>query len=426
MRGRIWPWMLLVLAFFPALLIHQPQLRMQPVVSHVFTEAVFQNPRNLDPAAASNAAEQEVAGNVFQTLLQVSPSGAIVPGLANSVTYHGHVVSIQLPHKQLTNGQRVNADMVAQALVRPLVAPVNSRKARSLLSPVVGIRRFEKGKTKFLQGVQVTSPNTLQLTLKKAAGPGFLKSLANLTLAIVPPIEMSQGGSNWQLTNLIGTGGYKLTAWTLDSSVSFKKVWGSGASSVSLVRYQTFSQALLAYENHLVNAVPLQPSQLAQLNSAEIKAVQPLRIPGNVSLYVSGAAAKKKFPKVSLRKWVHAAFRGTISSLSAQYPSSLRPATRKGASITIGVNAKDAEAEKLAQSLHALAPGTFTITSTSAANLSRLARSGKIAAYVGTVNRYAHGVSVPLAPDVSFWLFSSPQPHALLMGPGVLSWHSVS
>ncbi len=423
MRGKIWPWLLLIVAFLPALLIHQPQLSMQPVVNHIFTEAIFQNPGNLDPALASNAADEEVAGNVFQTLLNVSPSGAIIPGLARSVTYHGRVVTIQLSRAHLTNGNRLTADMVAQALVRPLASPVNSAKARTLLSQVVGVRRFEQGKTSYLQGVQVTGPDTLTLTLKKAAGPSFLRNLADLALAVVPTADLSQGGSNWQFTNLIGSGGYKLTAWTLDSSVSFKKVSGQGPASIDVVRYQTLRAALLAYQNHLVNAIPVQPDQLTQLNPTELKRVQPLSLPGNVSLYVNGAFSGK-FPAVSLSRWVRTAFRGTLVPLSTRYPSTFHPVTRNGPTVTIWVNSKDAEAQRLALSLHSMDPA-FTVSSTSAANLSSLSRSGKISAYLGTVNRFAHGVRVPLVPNVGFWLFSSPAVHATLMNHNVLSWHSV-
>jgi hypothetical protein len=424
MPAKLWPWLLLVLAFLPALLIHQPEVSMQPVVSHVFTEAIFQNPGNLDPALASNAADEEVSANIFQTLVNVSPSGAIVPGLASSVTYHGNVVTIQLRRARLPGGQPLTPDMVARALVRPLIAPVDSTKARTLLSQVVGVRRFEQGKTKYLQGVQVTGTNTLQLTLKKAVGPGFIKNLANMALAIVPVSDQTQGGTNWQFTNLIGTGGYKLTGWTLDSSLSFKKVSGSGPQSVDLLRYPTLREALLAYQNHLVNAVPLQPGQLKQLNGTELSGVEALPLPGNVSLYINGAITKK-IPKVSLSQWVRAAFRGTLAPLSARYPSTLHQVTGKRAALSVWVNSSDGEAMQLAQSLHAIDPHGITVSPTSAANLSRLARSGRIAAYLGTTNRFARGISVRVVPNVSFWLFSFRAPHAMVMDHQILSWHSV-
>ncbi|PSR26966.1 MAG: hypothetical protein C7B47_09530 [Sulfobacillus thermosulfidooxidans] len=424
MRGRMWPWLLLVLAFLPALLIQEPKTKLQPVSSHVFTEAIFQNPNNLDPALASNAADWQVASNIFQTLLDISPTGSIVPGLASSVTYRGNIVTIELRHETLANGVEVTPDMVAEALVRPLVAPVNSQAARSLLSQVVGVKRFEEGKTKYLQGIQVTGPNSLELTLKQPAGPGFLRNLANPALAIVPASDQRQGGDNWQFTNLIGTGGYTLTQWTPDASLSFSKVSGQGPQAVNLIVYSGLSQALLAFQNHLVNAIPLQPDQLKQLTRPELAHVEPLNVPGDLSLYVNTTQKKLALPKISLTRWVHAAFFGRLSPLSRQYPSSIQSKRPQSVSLTVWVNQNNAEAMQLASTLKTIDPHVI-IQATTSTNLSQMAHAGKISAYLGIINQFPHGVGIPLVPDVSFWLFSHPVSHAIVMEHDVLSWHSV-
>ncbi len=424
MRGRIWPWLLLVIAFLPALLIHEPQAKLQPVVNHVFTEAIFQNPNNLDPALASNSADWQVASNVFQTLLDISPSGTVVPGLASSVTYHGVTVTIRLRHLTLSNGELVTPDMVAKALVRPLVAPIDSSTARTLLADVVGVKRFEQGKTQYLQGIQVTGPNSLQLTLKHPAGVAFLKNLANPALAIVPVSDQAQGGANWQFMNLIGSGGYKLIQWTPHSALDFSKVSGTGPQAVDLVWYPSLSQALLAYQNHLVNAVPLNPGQLSQLTTQEVRHVEPVQLPGVISLYVNTAQKHLTLPQIAWSQSIRQAFRGSLKPLTARYRYGT--ATKSGASpLTIWVSNTNPEALKLASTLQTRYPHQVAISPTSSTNLTHLARSGKISAYLGIVSQFPHSLKIPLVPESSFWLFSQGAPHAIGFENQVLDWHSV-
>lgn len=422
MRGRIWPWFLLVLAFLPALLIHQPQPKLAADTNHVFTEVVFQNPGNVDPALASSPADWQVAGNLFQTLLDLSPSGAIVPGLASSASYRGRTVTIQLREARLANGQRVTADMVAEALARPLVAPVSSPAAKSLMAGVVGTTRFESGKSHYVAGIRVLAPDRLQLTLKTPATAAFLRNLANPVLAVVPVADQTQGGQNWQFTNLIGTSGYILTQWTPGDHLSFEKLSGSGPQAVDLVIYSHLNRALLAYQNGLVDAVPLDPADLSRLTSAELSHVQTLGESGVISLYINQSQTAHALPRVNIQRWVKAAFRGRVSALSGHYPQ-LRGATAKSA--VVWVDQSNLEAVQLARSLAVLSHGTVTIRTATPGHLAAMAKSGAIGAYLGEKSEFAHSVSVALVPAEAFWLFAVPMPQAVLFPHQVLSWHSV-
>ncbi|POB11628.1 ABC transporter substrate-binding protein [Sulfobacillus sp. hq2] len=421
MRGRIWPWLLLVLAFLPALLIQRPQERLAPVTSHVFTEVIFQSPGNVDPALASSPADWQVASNVFQTLLTVSPTGRLEPGLASAVSYQGNTVKIELRPARLSNGRRITADLVAEALVRPLVAPVNSSAAQHLLAEVVGTNRFEHGQAHYVQGIAVNGPLSLQLTLKKPVTTTFLQNLANPVLAIVPVSDQSQGGQNWQFTNLIGTGGYALTQWTPGDHLSFSKVSGSGPQAVNLEVYSQLNQALLAYQNGLVNAVPIAPTALSRLTRRELTHVQTLTQPGVVTLYINAHQSTAAMSRINIRHWVSKAFRGLLPPLS---PSTRLPSHGQGPFV-VWVDRTDSQAVQLAQSLVTLSRGRIAIQQTTAAHLATVAKNGQIGAYIGQHRWFTHGTSVELVKRRSFWLFSQSMPHAEVLSHQVLSWHSV-
>ncbi len=422
MGGKLWPWLLLAVAFLPALLIHQARPTVAPVTSHVFTEVIFENPGNLDPALASSPADWQVSENVFQTLLDVSSSGAIVPGIASSATFHGRVVNIQLRHVRLSNGKVLSADTVAEALARPLTKPVNSAEARKLLADVVGTTRYESGSSHYVAGIAVTGSHTLSLTLKTAASAKFLANLANPALAVVPPLDQAQGGSDWQFTNLTGTGGYLLSAWTPGNQMNFGRVSGSGPQAVDLVLYQSLKSALLAFRDHLVNAIPIAAENLSRLTAGERRQVQALAEPGSISLYLSHSAGSLALPGLSIPQWVSAALYNLAPAESLRYP---RNFSKKGHVMTLWVNGSDSEALQLAQTLAKRSSGHTAVKVTSAANLKALAASGAINAYLGRTQDFHNGSVVPIAPVRSFWLFSSPMPRAAVFPHQALSWHSV-
>lgn len=419
---RWWPWLLLVLALVPALLISQP--KSPPIVTPPsrVTEAIWANPATLDPALADNPNEWAADMNVFNTLYRLTPGGQVVRNLVSHQSIAHHTLTLTIEPKRLGNGTRLTARMVAGALARPLWPSVNSTQARALLAEVKGVRAVKTHNQTYLAGVSVVNQETLTITLTKPVTSAFLKALANPVLSIVPVDDQTHGGRYWQLTNLYGTGGYRLTSWIPNGPLRFQRFSGPGPESVSLVNYASFRQALLAFKNQAVWLVPIEPQQLGQVPRKLLSQVKALRIPGNLELvYRAHAANIAIYPRLSSQNWVKAAFRGRISSLKGQWPSGVR----RGKPMTLYVNQSQAEAVALADALARLEKGRVTVQAVSEASLKSLAKGNKIGAYIGQVNWFKNGAAMPLAPLRALWLVSSKIHGATAFANGVIDWHSL-
>ncbi|MDA8192429.1 MAG: ABC transporter substrate-binding protein [Thermaerobacter sp.] len=425
--SRWWPWLLLVLALTPAVLIRPARVPPPKPVAGAVTVALLSNPVTVDPAKASTPAEWAVADNVFQPLYRFNASGRLVPDLASSAQFTGHRVILHLAHRNLSNGQPVTAAMVAGSLARALEPSVHSLAALQLLKPVRGYAAVVAGTKSGLSGVTATSSSTLTLTLRKPAGPWFLRNLANPALAIVPPADPLRGGPDWQLTNLYGSGGYRLHAWNPSDYLSFERTGSTtGPEKVELVVYPSFHEALMSFVNQSLDIVPVAPEQLAGLPMDVRRRVLTLPVPGTLSLYLnpkakSGIAA---YPATGIRRWVSAAFSGHLQAVSsAAWPAGVP----QGKPMTLAVNQSNGEAVLLAETLRGLEHGRVTVQMMTSTALMQAVRGGQVNAYLGIVDGYAGGgIQVPLAPMATFWLVGPTVAGARVYADGSLNWHSLT
>ncbi len=424
MRGRWWPWLLLVLALVPALLISQPHASIggTPPTADL-SEAIFQNPDTLDPALANSPSDWAVDSNIFQPLFQMTTTGKVVPALASHYSISGKAIAITIKPVALAGGGHLTATAVAAALSRPLWPQVKSATAASLLKPIVGSGQVIAGKAKYMSGITVDNATTVTIQLKRQANLNFIKALANPALSIVPVADMSRGGPDWQLTNLYGTGGYRLQNWNPGGSLTFTKISGPGPSVLSLPIFVSFKQAVLTFENQAVTLVPVNPGQLAQVPKKLLPDVRAYRQPGNLYLVYRTAAKRiSVYPTVSIGEWVAKSFRGRIRPLNGQWPAGLP----QGKPMTVYVNQALPEAVRLARTLERMKPGRVTVKTVSLSTLTYLAKHNKINAYIGQADLFKAGRTVPLAPLRSLWL-TSPRVYGVkVYANGMLNWHSLS
>ncbi len=424
MRGRWWPWLLLLLALVPALLVNQ---RRAPLTNATPTEnvseAILSNPNTLDPALATTASDWAVDSNVFQPLFQVGSLGGLSKNLVDKVTFFGHTVTLTIAPTPITGGGHLTATMVAASLARPLWSEVKSPLAQALLSSVVGSKRVMAGKARYLSGVGVVNASTLTIRLKHSARKNFLKTLANPALSIVPVQDMQRGGANWQWMNLYGTGGYRLTNWVPNGSLTLKRVHGRGPTVIDLPVFSSLKAATLAFRNGSVDFVPINATKVTMLRGALSRAVRSLTMPGNLYLvYRSHAPAVSTYPHLSIRQWVEKSFRGHIAPSSGHWPSALP----SGRPMTIYVNQNLPEAVQLADTLAHREAGRVTVRRVSLSTLKRLARHNQIPAYIGQANLFRSGTLVPLAPMRALWLINPLYRHAEVYANGSLNWHSLT
>lgn len=424
MRGRWWPWLLLILALVPALLVNQ---RRAPLTNATPTEnaseAILSNPNTLDPALATTASDWAVDSNVFQPLFQIGPSGAVSKNLVDKVSLSGHTVTLTIAPTPLTGGGHLTATMVAASLARPLWSEVKSPVAQTLLSSVVGSKRVMSGKARYLSGVAVVNGSTLTIRLKHAAGRSFLKTLANPALSVVPVQDMQGGGANWQWMNLYGTGGYRLTNWVPNGSLTLTRVRGRGPTVIDLPIFSSLKQATLDFRNGSVDFVPINATKVTTLTGSLSRDVRSLSIPGNLFLvYRSHAKAISAYPRLSIQRWVDKSFRGHITSKGGHWPGSLP----SGRPMTIYVNQNLTEAVQLADTLAHLEAGRVTVRRVSLSTLKSLAHHNQISAYIGQANLFKSGTLVPLAPMRSLWLVNPLYRHVQVYANGSLNWHSLT
>ncbi len=391
-----------------------------------FSLAIYGNPASLDPALANHPAERAVTDNVFQALLNVSSVGQVIPGLARTVTVNKNTVAITLTRAATVNGQPLTAAMVAQALARPLWPVVGSALARQLLSPVGGASAVIAGRTRVLSGVATAGRRRLTIQLTGGNFTAFLHGLANPALSIVPVRDQIQGGQNWQLTNLIGTGGWKLAQWTPGDHLVFTRVGsrqlGAGTpSEIELVEYPKPREAWLSVVNGLLDAAPVSPLAVHELKARWLVDLRVFNQPGTVSLYYRRSATRiSAYRRLSIASWVADAFSTKARAMARAWPRGM-PNNRP---MTIWVNTSNPMAVALARALSARQP-LVSVRLTTARRLTKLAGGGRIDAYIGDNSRFSRSLAVTLVRPSVFWLESPRVKTSALFPDGQLKWSSV-
>ncbi len=424
MRGRWWPWLLLVLALVPALLIQGPRHQVGVTPTQSINEAIFSNPATLDPALASSASEWAAVSNVFGPLLRKTPSGQIVPNLISHYQISGKSLIVTVRPVPVVGGGRLTADTVAAALARPLWPRVHSTAAQALLGQIVGAKAVIQGRTPYLSGITVDGKDTLTIQLTHTVTAKFVNALADPLLSIVPAPDLMRGGPYWQLKNLDGTGGYALANWVPNGSLTFHRWNGRGPDEVNLTVFPSLQQAIMSFRNQAVDLIPVAPSQVARVPRSVRADVRALPVPGDLYLVYRRAAKRiSSYPDQSVSGWVNRAFGGRIPTLGGTWPSAV-PAGRP---MTVYVNQDMPEAVQLAQTLGQLRSALVAVREVPETELAHLAQSGAINAYIGQANLFkTPGIMVPLAPMRQLWLVN-PQ-----LGPlrdfanGMLDWHSIA
>jgi ABC-type transport system substrate-binding protein len=454
---RLWPWLLVVLALAPALLVHAARPAVPSTVRQTLTVAVFDQPNALDPATASTMAARLAADNVFQTLFRVAPNGNLIPDLAESASVNGLRITLRLRRRRLVDGKPVTALMVGASLAHVLWPDTHSPYA-GLLADVVGAGQVAAGRTRWLTGISVNGRLDLTIRLKRP-DPGFLVQLANPGLAIIPVRDLSRGGPYWTATDLIGSGGYRLSAWTPGSTMEFTAAAGvPGPRRVQIVWYPRLSEAALALLTGQVSVVPVAWTDAAWLFSHERRAAaaarfladggqEDLLVPTGTATVWSTPAAATLIGRVDLARVVQTAFWGrvpanpgalaTLSAGSAPPPPGpgnapgTVPAT-PGVVLPLAVSSADPQALRLAEVLGRLYPHLFQVTVLSPAALASTMVGGGNTAVLMTVPAGSAPTLggrpptvVALAPSGGLWLLAPGLRGASAYPDGALDWHGI-
>lgn len=233
--------------------------------STMISVVIVAEPLRLDPHDASDAPSALINFHLYDRLVELTPEGEIVPGLARSwtISEDGTTYTFKLEENvHFHDGQPLTAQAVIANFER-LLAPETALARADLIRP-------------FVESVTAVDTYTVTIRLRRPMGP-FLRHLAHESLGIVSPrsIRDSREGKPFRP---IGTGPFALDEWVPGDHVTlvaFADHW-RGAPKVAGLIFKPVpdgtSRAIALETGTADVAYPLDPVHVIRLrNHPEIE-----------------------------------------------------------------------------------------------------------------------------------------------------------
>jgi hypothetical protein len=450
MRGRVWPWLLIILALLPAALVHAPTPpAVRASATDIVTVAVTGSPAaTVDPAVAVQGAGALIGDNLFPTLFTIGPDGMLAPGLAVAASTSGNVVTVQLGRNRLVNGVPLTPAMVVRALSRDLWPTTDAPLAARLLADVKGAAAVAAGKAQWVSGIQATGPYQLRFVLTTSSA-NWVYRLANPVLGIVPVRDLTGGQGFWTLTDLVGAGSWRLVDAIPSASMEFQAVAGLPPTLVDVERYPRLKEAALALINGQVQAVAVPWADVTQVAGLVQARHESLRMrtvflakDAHLALVFNPASAtgwsKVQPTGPQVRALVRRAFAGTVPPAgTGRLPGPAAPAPGGGAAIVtaplpVAVDAANPMAVAAANALERMDPAAYRVTVLAPGAWQAALVQGTLPAVLTTV---WPGQPLPpamagwqvrrLAPAGALWLLAKTVRHVTAFPNGMVQWASL-
>lgn len=193
--------------------------------SNVFRVPILASPTTFDPAMVQDGTTIDLLQNVFEGLVQWSPTNRIVPCLADkwTVSPNGLVYTFHLrPGVKFQDGTPVTAQDVFYSMHRALNPKLGSPVALDYLGDIVGAREEMAGKSNALAGVKVLDPQTVAITISKPKAY-WIYTLTYPTAYVVSQAEAdaAQGPmSDTDVAKGAGTGPFRVASYQKDFKVT--------------------------------------------------------------------------------------------------------------------------------------------------------------------------------------------------------------
>jgi peptide/nickel transport system substrate-binding protein len=240
-----------------------------PAIAGTFTMAISEDPKTLDPAHMSLAAEDEISAYIGASLVTVDPQGKVVPWLAKSWAFSngGKTLTFHLRSgvKFQVSGTPLTAQDIVATYDRDLNPATGSPVAKSELNGITSI----KADGPLTVVMQLASPDGS--VLEDLSDSGYLQP--------VDPVELKKWGNAYgQHPSSVGP--YMLQSWV-------------PGESVTLVRNPAYDWAPpfdhkgAPYLKTLVfDIIPQETSQVAAFASGQVDMLNPVP-PQNWDMYAS-------------------------------------------------------------------------------------------------------------------------------------------
>jgi peptide/nickel transport system substrate-binding protein len=212
-----------------------------PVPGGTLIAAATTAPTGLDPHNVSLLANFRVVRLMYNSLVQLANDLTTVPGLAESwetpdnLTYIFHLRAGVTFH----NGREMDSEDIKYSLERILDEATAA---------------WARGQFTVISAIETPDPLTVKLTLSKPFS-GLIAAMYNL---LVVPKEVKDQPLDYLMTNVDGTGPFKLESWTPDVELK-------------LVKHAGYWEPGLPYlDGVTIRIIPSENSILAALNTGDI------------------------------------------------------------------------------------------------------------------------------------------------------------
>lgn len=187
------------------------------------TIAIGSEPASLDPQLRDDGGERAVGRNVYETLMNRTATGKLVPGLAARAPkkVSAKIWQFKLrPGITFSNGERFNADAVVYS-IRRILNPKFASEQTSFFGTIAGARKV--------------NDLTVNIITK---GPDPILPARMYWMTMVPPKASKAKGF---AENPVGTGPYTFVEWRKGDHITLRanpNYWGRPKPSIEQVTYR--------------------------------------------------------------------------------------------------------------------------------------------------------------------------------------------
>jgi oligopeptide transport system substrate-binding protein len=238
--------------------------------TQVFRKNNGTEPGTLDPHRAEGVPASNVLRDLFEGLVMEDPSGAYIPGAAESWSLSEDAKTYVF--KMRENGKWSNGDVVtAEDFVyglRRSVDPATLSNYSSMLYPIKNARDIVLGKkSSETLGVRSGGPQTLIIELEEPT-PYFLSLLTHSTTyaAHRPTIEKF-GARFTRPGNLVGNGAFKLEEWRVQSHIKLVRnteYWDNKNTTLEEVYYYPLDDVNSSFKRYRAQELDFTETVLAE------------------------------------------------------------------------------------------------------------------------------------------------------------------